>query len=549
MEKKATNRSGLINSGREQPLVSEELFLQDFMEFIGKPTPRDIKTLAHIDYLEFETIPETSSTEFILEEGYISYKGNSEIVKIPRTIMGKEVIGIAEDGFAGSFVRAVYIPETVTEIENKAFDQCSNLEQVEFNEGLEKIGRWSFQGCHSLQAISIPSTVCHIDGYAFDECSCLTTVEFNGEIEHIGAYAFSETNIKAIKLPEGISFLANSLFYNCQNLEYVDIPSSVEKILTMTFAGCFNLKYVLLPEKLTSIASQAFQNCDSLTLLTLPTKLPEISQNVFLGVSHIRTVYAVYDKKKKVEVLDPEYYQLLNMGLIKNKDEYRGKFPQRKSNFILLQEFIPSLQWDVVDESKYNDTISQLKEDIFSEYGWRNSIEDSIELIDEELLSHDEEEETEKDLYIEILSEGYNAKHRGELDIAIEKYKEAIEFKPYMHTAYYNLGKVLYAKEDYEAAIRSYKMAISFGQDPYEVLRHIGHALLDSSMLNSLYTPVIQQYQEGINPYLKVQKMLSGNYVHSNPTNKEMEEYDQICISTAERLLILLKDEINEDYS
>jgi hypothetical protein len=67
-------------------------------------------------------------------------------------------------------------------IENEAFSWCSRLTIVILNDGLEVIGEQTFKGC-ALERIDIPPTVREIDETAFEECSNLTTVQFCDEIK------------------------------------------------------------------------------------------------------------------------------------------------------------------------------------------------------------------------------------------------------------------------------------------------------------------------------------------------------------------------------
>jgi len=56
---------------------------------------------------------------------------------------------------------------------------------------------------------------------------------------------------------------------------------------------------------------------------------------------------------------------------------------------------------------------------------------------------------------------GTALKEKGELDAAIDSYKQAIKIKPDYADAYNNMGNVLKEKGDVDAAIESYKKAIN----------------------------------------------------------------------------------------
>ena len=73
-------------------------------------------------------------------------------------------------------VRRVKLTETVTEIPEEAFSQCSMLFTVELNKGLKTIGRCAFDRCISLKYINFPSTIVTIEASAFNGCKSLESL-------------------------------------------------------------------------------------------------------------------------------------------------------------------------------------------------------------------------------------------------------------------------------------------------------------------------------------------------------------------------------------
>ena len=54
---------------------------------------------------------------------------------------------------------------------------------------------------------------------------------------------------------------------------------------------------------------------------------------------------------------------------------------------------------------------------------------------------------------------------KGDLDAAIDSYKQAIKFKPNYADAYFSMGNALKDKGELDAAIDSYKQAIKIKPD------------------------------------------------------------------------------------
>lgn len=144
----------------------------------------------------------------------------------------------------------------------------------------------------------------------------------------------------------------------------------------------------------------------------------------------------------------------------------------------------------------YYDEIEELRN--FAEKYTNLNIFDEMEknlFEDNEILNTETNESLN---YIDVLDEGIKLKRKGKFEEAKEKYLKAIRIKPKDPTAYYNLGKILYILKDYDASVRSYKIAFDLNM-PYDaIFSHIGHALLDQEYKNSKYKKVIDEYCKGI---------------------------------------------------
>ena len=100
------------------------------------------------------------------------YIGNDSMVTIPRKV---ETIGSHAFHYFCD-LKFVIIPNTVTSIEESAFDGCANLEEVRFSDSLKYIGWAAFRLCKSLKSIVIPKSIRTIEECAFYGCDNLRTV-------------------------------------------------------------------------------------------------------------------------------------------------------------------------------------------------------------------------------------------------------------------------------------------------------------------------------------------------------------------------------------
>lgn len=118
------------------------------------------------------------NSENVTDEGYIytvidglryGIKDNeAEIAEQPRNINGEIVIPASI-----SYKGASY---PVTSIGKYAFERCSRLTRVTFEEGnqLTSIGSYAFEYCDSLTSMEISRTVTSVGYGAFSSCSSLT---------------------------------------------------------------------------------------------------------------------------------------------------------------------------------------------------------------------------------------------------------------------------------------------------------------------------------------------------------------------------------------
>lgn len=481
---------------------------------------------------------------FKMEDGKLTYIGRDKTVKIPNKIEGQTVKVIKKRAFANTSVEVVILPETIEEIEDEAFDDCINLNQINFPDSIKRIGRWAFQGCHSLSEVHLPSQLEEIDGYAFDECFNLEKITMPSEVKRIGAYAFSETKLKKVILPHGIKYLGNSLFYNCRHLSHVVFQEGLAEIGQSTFNGCSRLKAVCFPRSLERINLGAFAGCVNLGMVIIHQKIEAIAQDAFGGCRRIKDVYSTFESEMEIEILSNESNLFRTFGISEGIDT-EIKYDSVGALVAGYSADFNKVTWLTMGENELNQFSARFNGNIYRSLGipYKNFEEEQKEKRrDTETFHVDglskvvEEEITEKDLYVETLSKGYQLKTQGNLQGACDKYLEAINFKPMITTGYYNLGKILYLLNDYDSSIRAYQTAIHLGHDKHETLRHIGHAILDETMKRGAYKGAVMQYVDNIYPFAQIQRMLKGKSIESVP-QVLMSEYDQICMSVAEKFL------------
>lgn len=136
---------------------------------------------------------------------------------------------------------SIEIPDSVTSIGDRAFEDCSSMSRIEIPASVTGIGGYTFYNCIGLTSVIIPNSVTSIGEYAFYNCSSLTGIIIPDRVTSIGRSAFSHCKkLKTVELSE-IEIIGMTLFYNCCSLESIVIPASVTDIYSDAFCNCYSL--------------------------------------------------------------------------------------------------------------------------------------------------------------------------------------------------------------------------------------------------------------------------------------------------------------------
>ena len=318
---------------------------------------------------EFEVAPENQTCKVV--DGMLLSKDGSRLlagvngaVEIPE--------GVTEIGswaFSGREITSITLPNTVTNIEMFAFENCHRLTTVEIPNGVASIGLYAFHGCDGLTSVTIPHGVTSIDAWAFSGCSGLKSVVLPESVKFIGNDAFNgcsglasivvPSNVTVIvenafagtpffdnmpdglvvlsgiaykwkgvcpeevKIPEGVTRIYEKAFERCVGLKSVTIPSSVTDIGRLAFSCCIGLTSLDIPEGVTNIVGQAFFCCDNLREVSIPRSLTKIDgyfwakiKKVYVAKGDVERVKSLFRESGNKNIV--EYAEFVERDMVQN---------------------------------------------------------------------------------------------------------------------------------------------------------------------------------------------------------------------------------------
>ena len=238
----------------------------------------------------------------------------------------------------------VVIPNSITELKEKAFYSCSSLRSVRFEEGtaVSYIKEGTFSNCTNLVSFTIPQSIEEIDDYAFNNAFRIVEVLNNSVIEDDDLiYYFStlknvihsQDQTKLVLDFNGYIFYQDGIDLILVNYigdnEDIVIPNTATKLMmyalsdrsdikSISFAdgtqikeisygcmeGCYELETVNIPASITRISSSAFREC------------PNLKNVNFAPNSQLETIfdYAFYEDTALVSINLPSSLKSIEEG-------------------------------------------------------------------------------------------------------------------------------------------------------------------------------------------------------------------------------------------
>jgi hypothetical protein len=178
------------------------------------------------------------------------------------------------------------------EVNSPFYRVHSQITSFTFGDSVKSIPAYLCSGMKNLQSIVIPNSVKNIDRRAFYECTAIESVEWNAINCNVKFYEndvnpmlfyYSREQISSFAFGDNVEFIPQRLCYGMDKLKSIVIPNSVTNIGNSAFSGCSSLTSITIPNSVTNIGNSAFYGCSSLTSITIPESVTSIGEDAFGG--------------------------------------------------------------------------------------------------------------------------------------------------------------------------------------------------------------------------------------------------------------------------
>lgn len=218
---------------------------------------------------------EYATDSIIINEILYKYNGSEETLHIPNG-----VTGIAEKAFENnSTLVNLYLPTTLTIIRSYAFSGAKALNAVYIpteDPRLAYIMNNAFADCYNLRSINLNSATAltEIGEAAFENCSSYKSLDIPAGLLFFGEGAFRNSGVETVTVANGsrLGQFNDEAFANCRRLKSVRFSgeSALGKIGKAAFRDCTALEELYNPHAPLSVFDDySLYNCQSLSKVTI----------------------------------------------------------------------------------------------------------------------------------------------------------------------------------------------------------------------------------------------------------------------------------------
>ena len=255
-------------------------------------------------------------------------------IRLMKNLTSLDLGGVVIDGIHSyaladmTKLQVIVLPNSITYIEDYAFDECRNLISITIGSNLESVKYRAFEALENLKEVHIfdiaawcqinfggdfytnplyytdklylngelvtnlviPNGVTSIGGYAFSGCDFLTSVTIPDSVTSIGYCAF--LGCSGLPIEDGLRYVGTYLIEAVdESLSMYTIKEGTKFIGSHAFSGRTNLESITIPDSVTSIGERAFSGCSNLTRIDIGSGITSIGLEAFRYCSNLKEVH------------------------------------------------------------------------------------------------------------------------------------------------------------------------------------------------------------------------------------------------------------------
>ena len=197
-------------------------------------------------------------------------------------ILPPTITTLSNNAFGVTKIKSIFLPKTVSSINDGPFNQCTELNSIEVEEGNSNF--ISENNC-------IFSPDYHI---LYRACSNITfsfLKKYLDKITILEQYCFSGTFLERFIANDLITNITKYSFHGCNSLTYCDLSKSKIELIDYKTVWAIPVTILILPSSLTTIKSLAINSLRKLKVLTLPSSITTIEEGSIVGCTALEYLF------------------------------------------------------------------------------------------------------------------------------------------------------------------------------------------------------------------------------------------------------------------
>ena len=216
----------------------------------------------------------TRCKQIVFSDGITKIPSNfgSRFSSLENLVFGNDISEIGVGNFNKYLGTSLSFSESFVKISSGCFNDCPNLSELTFHEGLEEIGRSTFCGCSSLKNLILPSTLKSMS-YCF-QGGTLENLEIGGNDAIFASSGEGGTiyNISAKNLViRGGTIYSNA--FNRKNIETLALNGTVKWNGTGQFATCSELRSISIGKGISMFTVEVVPDTVGIRISHYPNKI------------------------------------------------------------------------------------------------------------------------------------------------------------------------------------------------------------------------------------------------------------------------------------